>query len=84
MSFSELLKQCRKAGHQLEAELASKLGVTQQAVSKWGKRQVLSQSVCVATHCRAFLNTTADYLAGLCTAGKAMFPPRKMVLWQLF
>ena len=32
MSFSELLKQCRKKQGISQAELASKLGVTQQAV----------------------------------------------------
>ena len=37
MSFSELLKQCRKQKGISQAELASKLGVTQQA----GKRQIL-------------------------------------------
>mgnify|MGYP002092707729 FL=1 len=35
MSFSELLKQCRKKQGISQAELASKLGVTQQAVGKW-------------------------------------------------
>ena len=35
MSFSELLKQCRKQQGMSQAELASKLGVTQQAVGKW-------------------------------------------------
>ena len=35
MSFSELLKQCRKQKGISQAELASKLGVTQQAVGKW-------------------------------------------------
>ena len=35
MSFSELLKQCRKKQGVSQAELASKLGVTQQAVGKW-------------------------------------------------
>ncbi|SCJ30586.1 transcriptional regulator%2C y4mF family [uncultured Clostridium sp.] len=34
MSFSELLKQCRKKQGISQAELASKLGVTQQAVGK--------------------------------------------------
>ncbi len=41
MSFSELLKQCRKKQGVSQAELAAKLGVTQQAVGKWGKRQIL-------------------------------------------
>ena len=35
MSFSELLKQCRKKQGVSQAELASRLGVTQQAVGKW-------------------------------------------------
>ena len=35
MSFAELLKQCRKQQGMSQAELASKLGVTQQAVGKW-------------------------------------------------
>ena len=35
MSFSELLKQRRKKQGISQAELASKLGVTQQAVGKW-------------------------------------------------
>ena len=34
MSFSELLKQCRKKQGLSQAELAAKLGVTQQAVGK--------------------------------------------------
>ena len=35
MSFPELLRQCRKQKHMSQAELASLLGVTQQAVGKW-------------------------------------------------
>ena len=35
MSFSELLKQCRKKQGISQAELAARLGVTQQAVGKW-------------------------------------------------
>lgn len=43
MSFSELLKQCRKQKGISQAELASKLGVTQQAVPQVGKWQILSR-----------------------------------------
>ena len=35
MAFAELLKQCRKQQGMSQADLASKLGVTQQAVGKW-------------------------------------------------
>ena len=47
MSFSELLKQCRKKQGVSQAELASRLGVTQQAVGKWesGSTRILNPGV---------------------------------------
>ena len=49
MSFSELLKQCRKKQGVSQAELASRLGVTQQAVGKWesGKSSPDPSTVCL-------------------------------------
>ena len=52
MSFSELLKQCRKQKGISQAELASKLGVTQQP-SASGKRQILSRPATVAASLRS-------------------------------
>ena len=64
MSFSELLKQCRKQKGISQAELASKLGVTQQAVGKWESGKSSPDPSTVA-RIAELLNTTADYLLGL-------------------
>ena len=64
MSFSELLKQCRKKQGISQAELASKLGVTQQAVGKWESGKSSPDRSTVA-RIAELLNTTADYLLGL-------------------
>ena len=64
MSFSELLKQCRKKQGVSQAELAAKLGVTQQAVGKWESGKSSPDPSTVA-RIAELLNTTADYLLGL-------------------
>ena len=64
MSFSELLKQCRKKQGVSQAELAAKLGVTQQAVGKWESGKSSPDPGTVA-RIAELLNTTADYLLGL-------------------
>ena len=64
MSFSELLKQCRKKQGVSQAELASRLGVTQQAVGKWESGKSSPDPSTVA-RIAELLNTTADYLLGL-------------------
>ena len=63
MSFSELLKQCRKKQGVSQAELASRLGVTQQAVGKWESGKSSPDPSTVA-RIAELLNTTADYLLG--------------------
>lgn len=64
MTFSELLRKCRKQKGMSQAELAAQLGVTQQAVGKWesGKSSPDPENVAKIA---AILNTTADYLLGL-------------------
>ena len=64
MSFSELLKQCRKQKGISQAELASKLGVTQQAVGKWESGRSSPDPATVA-RIAEILSTTADFLLGL-------------------
>ena len=64
MSFSELSKQCRKKQGISQTELASKLGVTQQAVGKWESGKSSPDPSTVA-RIAELLNTTADYLLGL-------------------
>ena len=64
MSFSELLKQCRKQKGISQAELASKLGVTQQAVGKWESGKSSPDPATVA-RIAEILSTTADFLLGL-------------------
>ena len=64
MSFSELLKQCRKKQGVSQAELASRLGVTQQAVGKWESGKSSPDPSTVA-RIAELLKTTADYLLGL-------------------
>ena len=64
MSFSELLKQCRKKQGVSQAELAARLGVTQQAVGKWESGKSSPDPSTVA-RIAELLNTTADYLLGL-------------------
>ena len=61
MSFSELLKQCRKQQGMSQAELASKLGVTQQAVGKWESGKSSPDPTTVA-RIAEILSTTADFL----------------------
>ena len=63
MSFSELLKECRKKQGVSQAELAARLGVTQQAV---GKRASGKSSPDPSTVARIaqLLTTTADSLPG--------------------
>ena len=64
MSFSELLKQCRKQKGISQAELASKLGVTQQAVGMWKSGRSSPDPATVA-RIAEILSTTADFLLGL-------------------
>lgn len=64
MAFSELLKECRKKKGMSQAELASKLGVTQQAVGKWESGKSSPDPSTVA-RIAELLSTTADYLLGL-------------------
>ena len=64
MSFSELLKQCRKKQKISQAELAARLGVTQQAVGKWESGKSSPDPSTVA-RIAGILGTTADYLLGL-------------------
>lgn len=64
MSFPELLRQCRKQKHMSQAELASLLGVTQQAVGKWESGKSSPDPTTVAKLAE-ILDTTADYLLGL-------------------
>ena len=64
MSFSELLKQCRKKQGVSQAELASRLGVTQQAVGKWESGKSSPDPTTVA-RIAEILSTTADFLLGL-------------------
>ena len=64
MSFPELLRQCRKQKHMSQAELASLLGVTQQAVGKWESGKSSPDPATVAKLAE-ILDTTADYLLGL-------------------
>ena len=64
MSFPELLRQCRKQKHMSQAELASILGVTQQAVGKWESGKSSPDPTTVAKLAE-ILDTTADYLLGL-------------------
>ena len=66
MAFAELLKQCRKQQGMSQADLASKLGVTQQAVGKWESGKSSPDPATVAKIAE-LLSTTADYLLG-CTA----------------
>ena len=75
MSFSELLKQCRKQKGISQAELASKLGVTQQAVGKWESGKSSPDPATVA-RIAEILSTTADFLLGL-------YRPRGAFLRQL-
>ena len=65
MSFSELLKQCRKQQGMSQAELASKLGVTQQAVGKWESGKSSPDPTTVA-RIAEILSTTADFLLDTC------------------
>ena len=64
MSFSELLKQCRKKQSVNQAELASRLGVTQQAVGKWETGRSTPDPQTVA-RLAEILETPADVLLGL-------------------
>ena len=75
MSFSELLKQCRKKQGVSQAELASRLGVTQQAVGKWESGKSSPDPSTVA-RIAELLNTTADYLLGLYPRSATFLPPR--------
>ena len=70
MSFPELLRQCRKQKHMSQAELASLLGVTQQAVGKWESGKSSPDPTTVAKLAE-ILDTTADYLL-VCST-----PPRR-------
>ena len=64
MSFSELLKECRKKQKMSQADLAAQLGVTQQAVGKWESGKSSPDPATVA-RIAELLGTTADYLLGL-------------------
>jgi repressor LexA len=65
MSFPKLLKECRKAKHMSQAELAAQLDVTQQAVGKWESGKSSPDPATVA-RIASILGTTADYLLGMC------------------
>ena len=83
MSFSELLKQCRKKQGVSQAELASRLGVTQQAVGKWESGKSSPDPSTVARHCRT-VEHHGGLSAGACTARSAMFlPPNERFFGQL-
>lgn len=82
MSFSELLKQCRKQKGISQAELASKLGVTQQAVGKWESGQILSRPR-HGGRIAEILSTTADFLLGALPSGVQRDHPRGAFLRQL-
>lgn len=64
MEFSKQLRAARKAAHLSQSELASDLGVTQQAVGKWetGKS---SPDPSTLARIASLLNTTTDFLLGL-------------------
>mgnify|MGYP000408809380 CR=1 FL=1 len=83
MSFSELLKQCRKKQGVSQAELAAKLGVTQQAVGKWESGKSSPDPSTVA-RIAELLNTTADYLPGAVPPGQQRFCPRGALFRQLY
>ena len=74
MSFSELLKQCRKGQRISQAELAARLGVTQQAVGKWESGKASPDPATVA-RIAEILGTTADYLLGLYRPGPSLTEP---------
>ena len=82
MSFSELLKQCRKQQGMSQAELASKLGVTQQAVGKWESGKSSPDPTTVA-RIAEILSTTADFLLGLYRPVASSNHAGRAVLWQL-
>ena len=71
MSFSELLKQCRKQQGMSQAELASKLGVTQQAVGKWESGKSSPDPTTVA-RIAEILSTTADFLLDTCLCATSL------------
>ena len=77
MSFSELLKQCRKQKGISQAELASKLGVTQQAVGKWESGKSSPDPATVA-RIAEILSTTADFLLGLYRPVSNVTTPRSV------
>ena len=64
MSFSELLKECRKKQGVSQAELAARLGVTQQAVGKWETGRSTPDPQTVA-RLAEILDTPSDVLLGL-------------------
>ena len=82
MSFSELLKQCRKKQGVSQAELASRLGVTQQAVGKWESGKSSPDPSTVA-RIAELLNTTADYLLGLYRPVSNVSAPEERFFRQL-
>ena len=81
MSFPELLRQCRKQKHMSQAELASLLGVTQQAVGKWESGKSSPDPTTVAKLAE-ILDTTADYLLGSVRPHRGG-PDRRALLRQL-
>ena len=81
MSFSELLKQCRKKQGVSQAELAAKLGVTQQAVGKWESGKSSPDPSTVA-RIAELLNTTADYLLGLYRPVSNVSAPEERFLFR--
>ena len=58
------LKKLRNLSGERQADLAAKLGVTQQAVGKWESGKSSPDPSTVA-RIAELLNTTADYLLGL-------------------
>lgn len=61
--FGDYLKQARKAKKMSQAELAQRVGVTQQAVGKWERGQSTPNPNMVA-QIADVLGTTADFLLG--------------------
>ena len=80
MSFSELLKQCRKKQGVSQAELASRLGVTQQAVGKWESGKSSPDPSTVA---RGAAEHHGRLSAGAVPPGQQCFCPRGALFRQL-
>lgn len=64
MAFSSALREARKKKRLSQAELASRLGITQQAVGKWESGKSSPDPATVA-RIAEILGTSTDYLLGL-------------------